>query len=179
MQLAKILWRTIMSITHTFALPLFMSLCLGGAFATVPGVILAEGTSPWGPAQVTKTDYGPLKVVFDVYGGEARDIESVLDRASYFSLITGADPFDGSIVLVVHGPSINFFGIKNYGKYQELMRRAQSLTVGNVVKIKMCKIAASQRGFEPEDIHGFVEMIPMAEAEIVRLQTQEGHGYMR
>ena len=114
MQFAINLWSTTMSIKHTCTafltrqfsatkvLPLFMSICLGGAFASVPGVILAEGASPWGHAQVTNTNYGPLKIVFDVYGSKVEGLESVLDRASYFSLITGSDPFDGSIVLVVH-----------------------------------------------------------------------------
>jgi hypothetical protein len=42
----------------------------------------------------------------------------------------------------------------------------------------MCQIAAKGHGFEPKDIHGFVSMVPMGDAEIVRLQ-QEGYGYMR
>jgi intracellular sulfur oxidation DsrE/DsrF family protein len=43
----------------------------------------------------------------------------------------------------------------------------------------MCKVAARGHGFEPEDIHGFVELVPMADAEIIRLQQEEGHVYMR
>ena len=32
---------------------------------------------------------------------------------------------------------------------------------------------------EPEDIHGFVKLVPMADAEIVRLQREDGYAYMR
>ncbi|MES1998937.1 MAG: hypothetical protein V4446_06465 [Pseudomonadota bacterium] len=37
---------------------------------------------------------------------------------------------------------------------------------------------AKGHGFEPADIHGFVTMVPMADAEIIRLQ-QAGYAYMR
>jgi intracellular sulfur oxidation DsrE/DsrF family protein len=43
----------------------------------------------------------------------------------------------------------------------------------------MCKVAAQGHGFKPEDIHGFVTMVPMADAELVRLQQEEGYAYMR
>jgi len=43
----------------------------------------------------------------------------------------------------------------------------------------MCKIAAEGQGYQPEEIHGFVEMIPMGDAEIIRLQFEENHAYMQ
>jgi len=43
----------------------------------------------------------------------------------------------------------------------------------------MCKAAAKMLGYEAKDIHGFVKMVPMADAEIIRLQTEEGYAYMR
>ena len=82
-------------------------------------------------------------------------------------------------MLVLHGASPKFFAIENYEKYKQLQSRAQSLTVGDVVKIKMCKLAAEGQGFEPGDIHGFVELVPMGDAEIVRLQFDEAHTYMQ
>jgi intracellular sulfur oxidation DsrE/DsrF family protein len=120
-----------------------------------------------------------MKVVYDVTTGDQAELEHVLDRVSYLSKITGADPFEQSIVLVLHGESIKFFAIKNFARYEELQRRAQSLTVGGVSVIKMCKLAAEGQGFGPEDIHGFVEMVPMGDAEIVRLQYEEHHAYMQ
>lgn len=134
---------------------------------------------PWGSATVTPIEYKPQKVVYDVAVSSVEKVESVLDRASYLSQITGADPFDSSIVLVLHGPEIQYFARKNYEQYKDLVQRAQSLTVGDVIKIKMCKIAAAGQGFKPDDIHGFIEMVPMGDAEIIRLQNEEGHAYMR
>jgi intracellular sulfur oxidation DsrE/DsrF family protein len=42
----------------------------------------------------------------------------------------------------------------------------------------MCLANARLLNYEPSDIHGFVTMVPMADAEIVRLQ-HEGYAYMR
>ncbi len=140
---------------------------------------LSADDKPWGSATVIDTEYKPQKVVYDVSVDSVKKLNSVLDRASYLSKITGADPFDSSIVLVLHGSEINFFAIKNFEKYKELMQRAQSLVEGEVLKIRMCRIAAQGHGYEAEDIQGFVEMIPMGDAEIIRLQNEENHAYMR
>lgn len=139
----------------------------------------ADASSPWNSASVTATEYKPQKVVYDVHVKTVEALESVLDRASYLSTITGADPFDQSIVLVLHGPELSFFAIDNYQKHKALMHRAQSLVESEALTIKMCKIAAQSQGHSPEDIHGFIEIIPMGDAEIIRLQHEEGHAYMQ
>lgn len=141
--------------------------------------LVADSSLPWGGAKVTPTEYLPQKVVYDVHVDSIADVESVLDRASHLSKITGANPFDQSIVLVLHGYEINYFAIKNLSKYEDLMKRAQSLVEGEVLKVRMCKIAAESKGFQPGDIHGFVEMVPMGDAEIIRLQYEEGYAYMQ
>ena len=142
--------------------------------------VSAENLSaPWGGSSVTPTEYKPQKVVYDVHVKTVEAVESVLDRASYLSTITGADPFDQSIVLVLHGQELSFFAIKNFNKHKALMQRAQSLVESEVLTIKMCEIAAQSQGFAPKDIHGFVEIVPMGDAEIIRLQYEEDHAYMQ
>lgn len=139
----------------------------------------ADNNVPWGHGKLTPTEYQPQKVVYDVTTDKLEIMDHVLDRASYLSTITGADPFDQSIVLVLHDSSIKFFAIENMGKYQKMLTRAESLVSGEVLKIKMCKVAAQSQGYKPEDIHGFVELVPMGDAEIIRLQYEEGHAYMQ
>ena len=141
--------------------------------------LLATADAPWGGGKLNPVNYKPQKVVYDVSVDTVGEIEHVLDRVSYLSKITGADPFDSSLVIVLHGPELSYFAIENYGKYKRLVDRAQSLTVGETIKIKMCKIAAEGQGFQPQDIHGFIELVPMGDAEIVRLQTEEAHAYMQ
>ncbi len=43
----------------------------------------------------------------------------------------------------------------------------------------MCKLAAEAQGYKPEDSDGFVELVPMGDAEIIRLQYEEDHAYMQ
>ena len=135
-------------------------------------------TAPWGHAKLLEKTYSKQKVVYDVSVKTVEQLGNVLDRASYLSILNEADPFDSKIVIVLHGDEIGFFAIRDYGKYGDLMARAQSLTVGGVVDIRMCRAAAKRRGFEAQDIHGFVTMVPMADAEIAELQKQ-GFAYMQ
>lgn len=135
--------------------------------------------APWGKASVDPIDYAPQRVVYDVAEGDPDRFERILDRVSFLNNIYEADPFESSIVLVLHGDEIRFFGIDHYDEFGELMRRAQSLTVAGPVEFRMCRVAAQERGFDPQDIHGFVRMVPMADAEIIRLQQEEGHVFMR
>ena len=143
--------------------------------------VAAGDNAPWGTAadNQLEIEYAPHKVLYDVSAGSMEQFEGVLDRASYLNNVYGADPFDASIVLVLHGGEIDFFALENHDRYRELMRRAQSLTVGGIIEFRMCRIAARGHGYAPKDIHGFVKMVPMADAEIVRLQQEEGYAYMR
>ena len=139
----------------------------------------ANSLAPWGSAPVIQQAYSKQKVVFDTTSGTTAGLTSVLDRASLISVLNGADPLDNKIVIVLHGGAIPFFAIKNYAQNKDLMHRAQSLSVGEVVEYRMCRAAALLLGLKPEDIHGFVKMVPMADAEIVRLQQEEGFAYMQ
>ena len=80
---------------------------------------------------------------------------------------------------VLHGSEIPFFARENYSKYKELVHRVQSLVEGETLKIRMCKLAAEGQGYQPNQIHGFVKIVPMGDAEIIRLQNEEHHAYMQ
>ncbi len=148
--------------------------------ATPASLLAAEATNaPWGTAPSLEREYKDQKVVYDVAARSVAEFNGVLDRASFLSQLNGPDPFTTSIVLVLHGDELHYFATKNYAKYKELMERAQSLTVGDVIHFRVCAAAARSRGLTAKDLHGFVQMVPMADAEIVRLQREEGHAYMR
>ncbi len=138
----------------------------------------ANPDAPWGQAHAVEQTYAKQKVVYDVAVNSEAAVRSVISRAVLLASLNGDDPFDSKIVIVLHGNEIPFFAIKNYAKYHELMQRAQSATQSGVIEFRMCRIAAKGHGFEPADIHGFVTLVPMADAEIVRLQ-QAGYAYMR
>jgi intracellular sulfur oxidation DsrE/DsrF family protein len=138
-----------------------------------------ESTAPWGSAQSLDIKYNPQKVLYDVTTGDKAKLSNILDRLGFLYKLYGSDPMDSSIIVIIHGDAIPFFAIKKFSTFKELMVRAQSLTVGTPIEFRMCKAAAKLMGYDPKDIHGFVKMVPMADAEIVRLQQEEGYAYMR
>ena len=154
----------------------FMSVLIA---VVLMGSAVAADKPPWGTAHVQSIDYAPQKVVYDVAVRDTDTFSRVLDRASYLNNLYHADPFGASIVLVLHGDEIPFFAISNFDKYKDLVTRAQSLTVGGTIEIRMCAVAARGHGLAPTDIHGFVKLVPMADAELVRLQQEEGYVYMQ
>lgn len=138
----------------------------------------AAPTAPWGTATALEKNYSRQKVVYDVTAGSVSALTSLLDRASFLSQLNGADPFENKIVLVIHGDAIPLFAIKNYAQYQSLMARAHSLSVGGIIEFRLCRAAARVAGYQPQDFHGFITPVPMADAEIIDLQHQ-GYAYMR
>ncbi|HYQ71340.1 MAG TPA: hypothetical protein VET88_05365, partial [Gammaproteobacteria bacterium] len=112
--------------------------------------------APWGHAGAEDIDYAPHKVVYDVAAADVDAFSRVLDRVSYLNNVYQADPFEESIVLVLHGDEIPFFAVDKLPAYRELMQRANSLTLAGPVEFRMCRVAARGHGLEPGDIHGFV-----------------------
>ena len=152
-------------------------LCILTAFFSLAASHAAD--APFGRATPERITYAPQKVLYDVAAEDIDEFTRVLDRASYLNNLYQANPFEASIVLVLHGDEIPFFAISNYDKHEALMQRAKSLTLAGPIEFRMCRIAARGHGFEPEEIHGFVRIVPMADAEIVRLQQEQGYAYMR
>jgi len=144
----------------------------------VPVPLAARTTAPWGGARELERNYASSKAVYDVDTGDAAAFGRVLDRVSYLNKIYEADPFDSSLVIVVHGEAIALFGIRDFDRHRALMERAQSLTRSGPIEFRICRADAAMRGYAPSDLHGFAQMVPMADAEIVRLQN-EGYAYMR
>jgi intracellular sulfur oxidation DsrE/DsrF family protein len=145
----------------------------------MPAPALPAGPeAPWGRAKSVEQGYARQKVVYDVAAGSESAVRSVISRAQLLADLNGSDPFDTKVVIVLHGDEIPFFAVKNLARHRDLMQRAQSATQAGLIEFRMCKLAARGHGFEPSDIHGFVALVPMADAEIARLQ-QEGYAYMR
>ena len=143
-----------------------------------PAVLSAENT-PWGDARESHRSYQPQKVLYDLTSGDEKDVLNILDRVSFLSALYDNDPFDSSIVVILHGQSIPLFTKAEFNKYKNTVTRAYNLTVGTTIEFRMCQASAKLQGFNPGDIHGFVKMVPMADAEIIKLQTEEGYAYMQ
>ncbi|MDT8387466.1 MAG: DsrE family protein [Thiogranum sp.] len=140
-------------------------------------VAQAGEDDPWGVAEKSESKYQPQKVLYDLTTGNKKTLQNILDRIGLLYKLYDSDPLDSSIVIIIHGQAIPYFTIADSSNI-ELVKRAHSFTVGAPIEFRMCQAAANVMGYEPKDIHGFVKMVPMADAEIVKLQ-KEGYAYIQ
>lgn len=62
-------------------------------------------------------------------------------------------------VVVSHGPESVIWAKQNYSKYKDIVDRAARLAERGV-RIEVCRNNIRALGFEAEDLHGFVHVIP-------------------
>jgi hypothetical protein len=77
------------------------------------------------------------------------------------------------VVIVSHGPEIVVFDKKNYAKYKEIVDRAASFAAQGV-KFEVCRLAAAAQGIAPENLHGFITVVP---AGSYALAYHQARGY--
>jgi len=123
-------------------------------------------------------EYAPDKVVYDVSSDDPAVLQRILDRASLLQDLYGNNPFDASIVIVVHEGAIPLFSVRDPAQNRGLIDRARSLSLGDVIRFAACRASARMQGYEDGDLADFVAMVPMADAELVRLQ-RAGYAYLR
>jgi len=118
------------------------------------------------------------RVVYDVSSPDPVHLKNILDRVSLLQNLYGSDPFAASIVVVLHDGAIPLFARQQARYQKELVARARDLATGDVIRFRLCQASARMQGFAPKDFDGFIEPVPMADAEIIRLQ-QAGHAYLK
>jgi intracellular sulfur oxidation DsrE/DsrF family protein len=121
--------------------------------------------------------YAPGKVVYDFSSPDPQVLAHLLDRASLLQNLYGNNPFDASIIIVVHEGAVPLFASANQDAHADLMHRASSLAMGEVIQFRLCRASARLQGFGSGEFHDFVALVPMADAEIVRLQWA-GYAYL-
>ena len=104
-----------------------------------------------------------LKTVWDFNFADPKAVGIVFNNIVALMKATAAygpvDLHPLRIVVVSHGPEVVVWAKKNYGKYKELVDRAASLAKQGVV-FEVCRNAAAAEGFKPEDLDGFLTVIP-------------------
>lgn len=165
--------------------PVGKSLVLVGACVATILVLLSIAHPP-GPADVAAVsdakppaagaellnETKPQKFFFDVYAHSAGDFRALLERARmiYDETSPGARD-DLKVVLVLHGPDIEFFAARNYEKYQDIVDLSAQLDAFGVFDFMMCAATATSLGLAIDDVPAFIEFVPYGPAEIDRLES--------
>jgi len=116
-----------------------------------------------------------LKVVWDfnfvdpkAVGGVFNNLNALLRATTDFGPHE-IDPI--KVVIVSHGPEVVVFDRKNYAKYKEIVDRAASFATQGV-RFEICRNAAAAQGIAPEDLHGFVTVVPAGPYALAYWQTK-------
>jgi len=120
---------------------------------------------------------GGARYYFDVTSHDAGEFRALLERAAEIYAATPAPERDAlEVVLVIHGPDIEYLAAANRERYADIIELAGELEAHGVFDFKMCASAARQRGIAPADLPPFVELVPWAPDEFLRLEQA---GYVR
>ena len=132
----------------------------------------AETISPVGTS--AEADTVPERTVLDVSVHTIEGLRVLFDRAEELAMTPRPKGEDASVVLVLHGPEVEFFAIKNYDKYKDIVDQAARLDAFDVVDVKICQTMMGVRGIEQDDLPSFIELVPYGPGEVERLK-QEGY----
>ena len=91
-------------------------------------------------------------------------------------IIKTSEQLKGEMVVVTHGPELRVFAKENSDKYQGIVDKMAALA-DKGVEFHMCNNAMRAAGFKPEDMHGFITVVPAGFPEIAYLQSQ-GYKYI-
>lgn len=81
------------------------------------------------------------------------------------------------ISLVLHGPEVQFFALKNYSQYKSIVDRAAKLAALGAVEINICQTQMRKQGIESDEVPAFLNQVPFGPGEVERLLT-DGYVYM-
>lgn len=118
----------------------------------------------------------PRKAVLDISVHTIDELRIVLDRAEQLAERPEPQAEEASVVLVLHGPEVEFFSRRNYGKYKEIVDQAERLDAFDVVDVKICQTMLGVKGVAREDIPAFVDQVPFGPDEVDRL-VRQGYVY--
>jgi intracellular sulfur oxidation DsrE/DsrF family protein len=135
-----------------------------------------QGEAPDANAEPAQPEAEASRGVFDISVHSIEELEVLFERAEEIASRPRAVGGGDSIVLVLHGPEVEFFAISNYDRYRSIVDRAARLDAFQVVDVKICQTMMERFDIGQDDIPAFIEQVPDGAAEVDRL-TREGYIY--
>ena len=134
---------------------------------TTPVPVVAEVKQP--EPEIENKSY-----LFDVSMHSIEELEAILARAEEVSQTHPADFEDLEIVMIIHGPDIDWFTHKNYEYNRKMVDLAARLDAYDIIDMKVCEKTMKNRGVSVNDLPDFIESVPYAPVEIDKL-LKEGY----
>lgn len=114
--------------------------------------------------------------VLDVSVHSLEELQLLLDRAEELAMRPQPQGENAGVVLVLHGPEVEYFAISNYPRYKDIVDKAARLDAFDVVDVKICQTMMKRLGVSQDDIPAFIEQVPYGPGEVERL-VREGYIY--
>ena len=137
----------------------------------LPGNAVVESPATL-PESLLPEEDESVRAVIDISVHTLEGLKVLFDRAEELAMRPQAQGEGASIVLVLHGPEVEFFAIGNYEKYKDIVDQAARLDAFDVVDVKICQTMLDARGIDRDDIPSFIEQVPVGPGEIDRLVRQ-------
>ncbi len=165
------------------AAALLLVAVVAGAFAYVwlghgEPPAAATTVTPVAPGRDTLNPARPATIpryLFDVYGHTEAELVALLRRARDIHQNLPPGHRDAlRIALVIHGPDVEYFALRNYDRYADIVDLAASLDADGFVDLKVCAVSA--RNVDAPGFPPFIELVPYGPDEIARLHED---GYIQ
>jgi len=119
----------------------------------------------------------PPGYIADLSKSTEQDIESLLDRVEALSSHLDSATDRPVICLVLNGPEVEYFALKNYAKYQTIVDRIARLNASGVLDISISRKGMQTLGIGSDEVPAFLSQVPDGSNEIQRL-LNSGFVYM-
>jgi intracellular sulfur oxidation DsrE/DsrF family protein len=138
--------------------------------------VVDDSSPPPPSADTPQPETAPGRAVLDISVHTLEELQVLFERAGELAMKPRPSGEEASIVLVLHGPEVDFFSIRNYDTYKDIVDEAARLDAFEVMDIRICQTMMEMRGIESDDIPSFIEQVPYGPGEIERL-AEEGYVY--
>jgi len=143
---------------------------------TSPVVVTNTAQPPANTIQADQTQFniGNKSYLFDITNHTVEELRVLLQRAEEIGQSEKADYDQLRIVMILHGPDIEWFTQKNYENNRQLVDLAKRVDSFEIIDMKVCETAMTKRGVSREEVPDFIESVPYSPDEMKRL-LREGY----
>lgn len=107
--------------------------------------------------------------VADVSAHTAQELETLFERVEALLDRPRGEGEAPLVTLVLHGPEVEFFALKNYAQHKTLVDHAAKLAALGGVQISICQTQMRARGIAGDQVPSFLRQIPYGPEEVERL----------